>query len=163
MHVVSSDFVLGIDLDGRAPLPRPTAEVLQLSRMKIKLRQAEGFLAAADTQSFSRAAKTIGMTQSAFSQLIREMESALDVKLFDRSARRARPSLENPAPSIELVPSSTEFEPDELANAVAVERVSKGEFPANTEINRVAPQRPTAPNMPAEFPAWLQAYAAGPR
>jgi DNA-binding transcriptional LysR family regulator len=56
--------------------------------MRIKLRQVEGFLAAADTGSFSRAAERIGMTQPAFSQLIREMESALDVRLFDRTTRR---------------------------------------------------------------------------
>jgi LysR family carnitine catabolism transcriptional activator len=56
--------------------------------MRIKLRQVEGFLAAADSLSFSRAAEKIGMTQPAFSQLIRDLESALDVKLFDRSTRK---------------------------------------------------------------------------
>jgi DNA-binding transcriptional LysR family regulator len=58
--------------------------------MRIKLRQVEGFLAAADSLSFSRAAERIGMTQPAFSQLIRDLEAALDVKLFDRSTRRVR-------------------------------------------------------------------------
>jgi DNA-binding transcriptional LysR family regulator len=58
--------------------------------MRIKLRQVEGFLAAADSLSFSRAAERIGMTQPAFSQLIRDLETALDVKLFDRSTRRVR-------------------------------------------------------------------------
>jgi len=58
--------------------------------MRIKLRQVEGFLAAADSLSFSRAAEKIGMTQPAFSQLIRDLESALDVKLFDRSTRKVR-------------------------------------------------------------------------
>jgi len=58
--------------------------------MRIKLRQVEGFLAAADTLSFSRAAEKIGMTQPAFSQLIRDLESALEVKLFERSTRRVR-------------------------------------------------------------------------
>lgn len=58
--------------------------------MRIKLRQVEGFLAAADLLSFSRAADKIGMTQPAFSQLIRDLENALDVKLFDRSTRRVR-------------------------------------------------------------------------
>jgi LysR family carnitine catabolism transcriptional activator len=60
----------------------------QNTAMRIKLRQVEGFLAAADAGSFSRAAEKIGMTQPAFSQLIREMESVLDVKLFDRSTRQ---------------------------------------------------------------------------
>lgn len=58
--------------------------------MRIKLRQVEGFLAAADSLSFSRAAEKIGMTQPAFSQLIRDLENALDVKLFDRSTRMVR-------------------------------------------------------------------------
>ncbi|MFC4277870.1 LysR family transcriptional regulator [Achromobacter aloeverae] len=58
--------------------------------MRVKLRQIEGFLAAADSLSFSRAAEKIGMTQPAFSQLIRDLEGALDVKLFDRSTRRVR-------------------------------------------------------------------------
>jgi len=58
--------------------------------MRIKLRQIEGFLAAADALSFSRAAERIGMTQPAFSQLIRDLEAALDVRLFDRSTRRVR-------------------------------------------------------------------------
>jgi LysR family transcriptional regulator, carnitine catabolism transcriptional activator len=56
--------------------------------MRIKLRQVEAFLAAAETGSFSRAAERIGITQPAFSQLIREMENALDVRLFDRTTRR---------------------------------------------------------------------------
>ncbi|MGA0569591.1 LysR substrate-binding domain-containing protein [Variovorax sp. VNK109] len=56
--------------------------------IKITLRQIEGFLAAADTLSFSRAAQRMHLTQSAFSQLIREVEQALDLRLFDRTTRR---------------------------------------------------------------------------
>lgn len=56
--------------------------------MKLTLRQIEGFLAACETRSFSRAAERLNMTQSAFSQLIREMEANLDVKLFERTTRR---------------------------------------------------------------------------
>ncbi|MES2186556.1 MAG: LysR family transcriptional regulator [Pseudomonadota bacterium] len=58
--------------------------------MRIKLRQIEGFLAAADTLSFSRAADRIGMTQPAFSQLVRELEEALGVRLFERTTRQVR-------------------------------------------------------------------------
>jgi len=57
-------------------------------RMRVTLRQVEGFLAAADSLSFSRAAQKLHVTQSAFSQLIREMETALDVRLFDRTTRK---------------------------------------------------------------------------
>ena len=54
----------------------------------VTLRQIDGFLAAAETLSFSRAAQKLHVTQSAFSQLVRDMESALDVRLFDRTTRR---------------------------------------------------------------------------
>jgi len=56
--------------------------------MKVTLRQIEGFLAAADALSFSRAAQQSHVTQSAFSQLIRELELSLDVRLFDRTTRK---------------------------------------------------------------------------
>ena len=56
--------------------------------MKATLRQIEGFLAACETRSFSRAAERLHMTQSAFSQLIRELEAGLDAKLFERTTRR---------------------------------------------------------------------------
>lgn len=56
--------------------------------MKIRLRQVEGFLALAEDLSFSRAAKRLGMTQPAFSQMIRELESALELNLFERTTRR---------------------------------------------------------------------------
>ncbi|MCK9512827.1 MAG: LysR substrate-binding domain-containing protein [Pigmentiphaga sp.] len=58
--------------------------------MKIRLRQVEGFLALADTLSFSRAAQRLGMTQPAFSQMIRELEDALELPLFERSTRRVQ-------------------------------------------------------------------------
>ncbi len=56
--------------------------------MKFRLRQVEGFLALASTLSFSRAAELLHMTQPAFSQMIREMEQALELQLFVRTTRR---------------------------------------------------------------------------
>lgn len=56
--------------------------------MKVTLRQIEGFLAAADELSFSRAAQKLHVSQSAFSQQMREMEGALGVRLFDRTTRK---------------------------------------------------------------------------
>ncbi|MGE4336071.1 MAG: LysR substrate-binding domain-containing protein [Pigmentiphaga sp.] len=58
--------------------------------MKIRLRQVEGFLALAETLSFSRAAQRLGMTQPAFSQMIRELEEVLELPLFERSTRRVQ-------------------------------------------------------------------------
>jgi DNA-binding transcriptional LysR family regulator len=57
-------------------------------RNNVTLRQIEGFLLAAELLSFSRAAEAMHITQSAFSQLVRELESALGVRLFDRTTRR---------------------------------------------------------------------------
>jgi len=54
----------------------------------ITLRQVEGFLAAADSLSFVRAAEMLYVTPPAFSQLIRELEIGLGVRLFDRTTRR---------------------------------------------------------------------------
>lgn len=57
-------------------------------RHSFSLRQIEGFLLAAELQSFSRAAEAMHITQSAFSQLIRELEGSLGVRLFDRTTRQ---------------------------------------------------------------------------
>ncbi len=56
--------------------------------MNFKLRQLQGVLALARTGSFSRAAAASAMTQPAFSQMIRELETTLDLRLFDRTTRR---------------------------------------------------------------------------
>ncbi|RQS02604.1 LysR family transcriptional regulator, partial [Burkholderia sp. Bp8998] len=45
----------------------------------------EDFLSLADTKSFSRAARTRHLTQSAFSRRIAALESWMDAKLVDRS------------------------------------------------------------------------------
>lgn len=57
-------------------------------RHDVTLRQIHGFLSAAEFLSFSRAAEAMHITQSAFSQMIRELESSLGVRLFDRTTRR---------------------------------------------------------------------------
>jgi DNA-binding transcriptional LysR family regulator len=56
--------------------------------LPVTLRQITGFLVAADLLSFTRAADRLHMTQPAFSQLIRELETALGLRLFDRSTRK---------------------------------------------------------------------------
>jgi LysR family carnitine catabolism transcriptional activator len=57
-------------------------------KSNVTLRQIEGFLLAGDLLSFSRAAEAMHITQSAFSQLVRELEASLGVRLFDRTTRR---------------------------------------------------------------------------
>lgn len=54
----------------------------------LKLRQLEGFVAAADNGSFAAGASAMAVTPAAFSQLIRELEGTLGVVLFERTTRR---------------------------------------------------------------------------
>jgi len=56
--------------------------------MNWKLRQLQGFLAAARLGTFSAAADQLAMTQPAFSQLIRDLEASLHIKLIERTTRR---------------------------------------------------------------------------
>jgi LysR family carnitine catabolism transcriptional activator len=57
-------------------------------RNNITLRQIDGFLLAGELLSFSRAAEAMHISQSAFSQLVRELEASLELRLFDRTTRR---------------------------------------------------------------------------
>jgi DNA-binding transcriptional LysR family regulator len=93
--------------------------------MRVTLRQIEGFLAAADTLSFSRAAEKLHVTQSAFSQLVREMEIALDVRLFDRTTRTVK--LTDAGRSLMLKMRSGVMAIEEACmDALAISRVEKG-------------------------------------
>ena len=58
------------------PLPRYT------------LRQLDGFCQVAETLSFTVAGERLGLTPSAVSQLVHELEDAAGFKLFERSTRR---------------------------------------------------------------------------
>lgn len=51
------------------------------------LRAVKSFVAAAKYQNFTRAAEALCVTQAAISRQIRELESALEVKLFRRAGR----------------------------------------------------------------------------
>ncbi|MDN0083578.1 LysR family transcriptional regulator [Crenobacter sp. SG2305] len=55
--------------------------------MNISLRQLRTFLAVAKHHSFSRAGDAIGLSQPAVSHALRELESELGLKLFDRTTR----------------------------------------------------------------------------
>lgn len=56
--------------------------------MNITFRQLRAFVVVADSGSFSRAADTLFLTQSALSGLIKDLETTLNVKLFDRTTRQ---------------------------------------------------------------------------
>ncbi|GAA4012883.1 LysR family transcriptional regulator [Actimicrobium antarcticum] len=56
--------------------------------MNVTLKQLRAFLAVARTGSFTLAAESLFVTQSALSSLIKELENAIGARLMDRSTRR---------------------------------------------------------------------------
>jgi DNA-binding transcriptional LysR family regulator len=84
------------------------------SRVNISTRQLRAFIALAEQRNFTRAATLSHLSQPAFSALIRQLEEALGLRLFDRSTR-----------SVELTVEGVEFERsarrvlDEFASALA--------------------------------------------
>lgn len=58
--------------------------------MPLSLRQLRAFESVVATGSFTAAAKRLGLTQSAVSMLVRQMETEIGLPLFDRSGRRVR-------------------------------------------------------------------------
>ena len=55
--------------------------------MNVTLRQLRVFIEVARLQSFSRAGDEIGLTQSAVSRCVRELEGEIGLKLIDRTTR----------------------------------------------------------------------------
>jgi len=55
--------------------------------MNIDLRHLEAFLAAAQHRSFTRAARSLNISQPTFTVQIRQMEAELGLRLFDRNTR----------------------------------------------------------------------------
>ncbi|TDV11598.1 LysR family transcriptional regulator [Paraburkholderia caballeronis] len=58
--------------------------------MNVTLRQLRVFIEVARRQSFSRAGDEIGLTQSAVSRCVRELETEIGVKLIDRTTREVQ-------------------------------------------------------------------------
>ncbi len=55
--------------------------------MNVTLRQLQAFVALAERGSFTQAARTLNLTQSALSLLVRELEGSLGTRLVDRTTR----------------------------------------------------------------------------
>ncbi|MBR7889859.1 MULTISPECIES: LysR family transcriptional regulator [Marinomonas] len=60
--------------------------------MNVTLRQLRAFLAVHQEGSFTKAAETLHITQSALSSIIKELENNLELGLFDRSTRKLETS-----------------------------------------------------------------------
>ena len=58
--------------------------------MNVSLRQLRAFVAVAHSGSFTDAAASLHITQSALSGLIKELESALGVQVVQRSTRKVQ-------------------------------------------------------------------------
>lgn len=59
----------------------------------VSLRQVRAFVAVADAGGFAAAARKLHLTPSALSLLIKELESNIEVRLFDRSTRTTELSI----------------------------------------------------------------------
>jgi DNA-binding transcriptional LysR family regulator len=59
-----------------------------LAPLNVTLKQIRAFVAAADTGSLTNAAVVVNSTQSSLSVLIRELEEAIGLRLFDRTTRK---------------------------------------------------------------------------
>jgi DNA-binding transcriptional LysR family regulator len=61
--------------------------------MNVTLRQLQAFSSVYRMRSITRAARELGITQSAASLLIQQLEVQLGIRLFDRSTRSVQPTL----------------------------------------------------------------------
>jgi DNA-binding transcriptional LysR family regulator len=59
-----------------------------MNRPNVSTRQLRAFVALAELKNFTRAAEQTHLSQSAFSTLIRTLENAVSVRLFDRDTRK---------------------------------------------------------------------------
>ncbi len=58
--------------------------------LKMALQDLRYFIAAAKTQHFGRAASSLNISQPAISRQIRELETELGIRLFERLSRGVR-------------------------------------------------------------------------
>src|SRR5690554_410017 len=61
-------------------------------KVDITIRQLQAFIAVLERGSFSEAAQSMHLSQAALSGLVKELESRLGVRLFNRSTRRVEVS-----------------------------------------------------------------------
>lgn len=91
--------------------------------MRITLKQIEAFLAVADSGNFSRAAVSLQSAQPAVSQAVKDLETELGVRLFDRTTRR-----------VELTDAGREFQ-------ASAEKIVEDLGHAVTNLNDLAERR----------------------
>lgn len=96
---------------------------------RFTLRQLEAFGAVADLHGFAAAGKRLGMTAQAVSQLVADLESAIGLRLFDRTTRRValsaagREFIEQTAPLLRQVRQAESSAQDLRARGTGLLRV----------------------------------------
>src|SRR4051794_794274 len=73
-------------------MANPTDWETRIGR-RVRLRDLHALSAAIQSGSMAKAAKELGVTQSAVSQMIADLEAALRVRLLDRSPRGVVPTI----------------------------------------------------------------------
>jgi len=119
--------------------------------MAISLRQLRAFAAVAESESFTAAARQLNLTQSALSVLVRELESDVGVRLFDRHTR-----------GVALTEAGREFQPrvqrllSDLNEAVK----SVADLGASRKgiVRLVAPQLIASAMLPGAITAYRKKY-----
>jgi DNA-binding transcriptional LysR family regulator len=77
-----------VDSPGNSPDLEDHAGASQvLGAMRVTFGQVRGFVTVASTRSFTQAAEVLHLSQPALTTRIRQLEEALDLKLFDRNTR----------------------------------------------------------------------------
>jgi DNA-binding transcriptional LysR family regulator len=61
---------------------------MQITDLNVSTRQIKAFVALAELKNFTRAARACHLSQSAFSTMIRTLEDAMSIRLFDRDTRK---------------------------------------------------------------------------
>lgn len=111
--------------------------------MSITLRQITAFRTVAELHSFSRAAERLGTSQPALSAVIRDLETALGARLFDRTTRRVDLTEAGAAfaahalPGLEQIAHAVEQVQDMRALRQGVVRVAAPPLLAATALPRV--------------------------
>ena len=100
-------------------------------RHHFSMSQIEGFLMASDLLSCSRAAESMHISQSAFSQLIRKLEQGLGLQLFDRTTRRVRLTAAGEAMQQKMRRGLDAID-DAFEEAQAVARIHRGHIRVGT-------------------------------
>lgn len=93
--------------------------------------ELKAFVAVVDRASFARAADHLGVSRSALSQIIRQLESRLGVRLLNRTTRSVAPTEQGQRLHVRISPMFREMD-DAVAQAVGATSRTAGTLRINT-------------------------------